>query len=131
MPIMNGSKIWLKLGIAVVVIAAGFLFLSHWGYGPMNRYNSWWPMSQGGRGGMMAYGGGWGMGSGMGIGTLLFWGIIVVAIVLVLVGPLSATHHSNTPAGQSDDALEILKKRYARGDIDKTEFDAKRRDLNA
>ena len=31
--------------------------------------------------------------------------------------------------GARDEALEILRQRYARGEIDKQEFDARRRDL--
>ena len=76
---------------------------------------------------MMAYGGGW----GMGIGMLLFWGILLVAIVSLVVGAFNRNSHSPAPGGREDDALEILKKRYARGEIDKTEFETKRRDLNA
>ena len=76
---------------------------------------------------MMAYGGGW----GMGIGMLLFWGILLVAIVSLVVGAFNRSSYSPAPGAREDDALEILKKRYARGEIDKTEFETKRRDLNA
>jgi putative membrane protein len=31
---------------------------------------------------------------------------------------------------QRDEALEILRQRYARGDIDKQEFDTRKRDLS-
>jgi len=72
---------------------------------------------------------GYGSGYGMGIGMLLFWGLIIFVIVSRITGSFSKTGHPNTPAGHPEDALEILKKRYARGEIDKTEFDAKRRDL--
>ena len=77
--------------------------------------------------GMMGYG----YGYGMGIGMLLFWGLVVFAVVSLISGFFSKTSHPNSPEGHSDDALEILKKRYARGEIDKAEFDAKRRDLKA
>jgi putative membrane protein len=123
------------LGISVALIAAALFFLRYWGYGSATSFRGFWPMSQGGHGGMMAYGGGWGMGSGwgigsgMGIGMLLFWGVIIVAIVLLIGGAFSKSGQPHIPADRSDDALEILKKRYARGEIDKTEFEAKRRDL--
>jgi putative membrane protein len=122
---MNRSKTWQILGITAALIAAGFLFFSHWGYGPINSYRGWWPMSQGGYGGMMGYGG-----YGMGLGMLLFWGLIVFAIVSLIGGAFSKTRLPNAFLDQSHDVLEILKERYARGEIDKTEFDAKRRDLN-
>ena len=129
---MNRSNTWLTIGISVALMAAAFLLFGYWGYGPMNGFRSSWPMSQWGHGGMMAYGGGWGLGSGMGIGMLLYWVVILVAIVLLVNTLFSRTRKPDASSGgYSDDALEILKKRYARGEIDKAEFDAKRRDLNS
>ena len=64
-----------------------------------------------------------------GIGMLLlmfvFWGLVVVGIVL-------AVRWIAGQGGrlQSDRALEILRERYARGEIDKNEFEARRRDLS-
>lgn len=127
---MNRSNPWLKPVIVLALIAAGFWFLRNWDYGPLNNFRGLWNMPQGGHGGMMGYGGGWGIGTGMGIGMLIFWGLIVYAIVSLISGFFSGKRYSDMPAGQPDDALEILKKRYARGEIDKTEFEAKRRDLN-
>ena len=68
--------------------------------------------------------------AGMGIGMLVFWGLIVVAIVILVRGfggrpePSEASVRNNTP-------LEILRDRYARGEIDKKEFEEKRRELRA
>ena len=84
-------------------------------------------MGRGGYGGQMM---GYGAGYGMGIGMLLFWGLIIFAIVALVAGSFSNRQHPDQSAGQNDDALQILKKRYARGDISKAEFDAMRRDLN-
>jgi putative membrane protein len=128
-PTTNRSKTWLKLGITAALIAAGYLFLRNWDYyGSMNGFRGAWPMARGGYDGHMM---GFGSGYGMGIGMLVFWGLIVFAIVSLITGSFSKSGHSNTPEGHFEDALEILKKRYARGEIDKTEFDAKRRDLKA
>lgn len=78
----------------------------------------------------------WGMGDlgwmnfGMhGAGMLLFWGLILVAIV-VLVRTVSAPAAS-VPPREAPDALEILKERYARGELGRDEFQVMRQDLGA
>lgn len=67
--------------------------------------------------------GAWGI--GMGLLMLLFWGAVIVGIVLVIRWLIS-----QGKASQSDSALEILRQRYARGEINKEEFEAKKRDLS-
>jgi len=69
-------------------------------------------------------------GFGMGIGMLLFWGLIIVAIV-VLVRGSGGRSGGDTPRLPEKTALDILRERYARGEIDKAEFEEKRRDLSA
>ncbi len=71
--------------------------------------------------GMM--GGGWGILMMM-VSMVLFWGIIIGGIVLLVryIFP-------QTGVKASDDALDILKNRYARGEIGKEEFEAKKRDI--
>jgi putative membrane protein len=72
--------------------------------------------------------GGWlGMGIGM-IGMLLFWVLIILGIV-VLVKWLAGTQ-SSAAAPPAKGALDIVKERYARGEIDKEEFEQKKRDLS-
>ena len=69
--------------------------------------------------------GGWGWGGGMGLGMVLFWGAIIAVIVLAvrfLGNDAAARRNDNTPQ-------QILKQRYARGEIDKEEFEQKQRDL--
>jgi len=73
------------------------------------------------------YNGGWGgMGLGM-IGMSLFWILLIVAIVALV----KSTWGSGASAGrrQENAALDILKERYARGEIQKEEFEQKKRDL--
>ncbi len=125
MPTMSRSKPWLKLAIAAAVLVAGFWLFNNWDFGPLNSYRSYWGMGRGGYGGHMI-----GYGHGMGIGMLVIWGLIIYAIVSLISGSFSKIQEPGQPAGQTDDALQILKKRYARGEIDKTQFDAMRRDLN-
>lgn len=65
----------------------------------------------------------------MGLGMLflvLFW-VFVIAGVIYLVKWLTG----QGIAGRPDSSLEILKKRYARGEISKQEFEDMRRDLQA
>ena len=65
---------------------------------------------------------GWGMGWWWIIGL-----IIVVAIVWMVVKSMNTNSNANLPSGKS--ALDILKERYARGEIDKEEFEERRKDL--
>ena len=70
---------------------------------------------------------GWGGFMGMGIGMVIFWGLVIWGIVALSrrVGSPGGAGSSN----QSDSALEVLKKRYARGEIDKKEFEEKKKDF--
>jgi putative membrane protein len=56
---------------------------------------------------------------------LLFWVLVVVA--LVALGKWIFDRSGDTPRGKP--ALDILKERYARGEIGKEEFEQKKRDL--
>jgi len=73
------------------------------------------------------FGFGWG---GMGIGMLLFW-VLIVAAIVVMVRGLGGGPGGTEPSGRARTALEILGERYARGEIGKAEFDEMRRDLSA
>ncbi len=79
---------------------------------------------------------GWGMGYGMGwlwmIIMIVFWVAVIVGIVLlirwlVLSTRTASSHHKQ----EEESALEILKKRYARGEIDREEFEQRKKDLLA
>ena len=77
----------------------------------------------------------WGMGYGMGGGfgflfVIIFWILIVVLIVLLIRRLLSSSSGRISGPPQEDSALEILKKRYARGEINKEEFQDKKKDLS-
>lgn len=67
-----------------------------------------------------------GMFFGGGLLMWIFWIILLVVIVYVLkdiVG--SVTKNSSSPS----DALEILKQRFARGEIDEAEFEQRKKRL--
>jgi putative membrane protein len=72
---------------------------------------------------------GWGFG-GFGVIMLIimivFWGLIIWGIV-ALIRWLSRSGRSSYT--QHETALEILKRRYASGEITKAEFEEKKRDL--
>ena len=66
--------------------------------------------------------GAWGL--GMMVMMLVFWGVMITGIVLAIRWLAGQGEKS-----RSDRALDILRERYARGEINKDEFDAKQRDL--
>jgi len=57
----------------------------------------------------------------------IFW--IVVAIVVILF-ITSFSKSKSSAISKDDEALEILKNRYASGDIDEEEYEMKRKTLN-
>jgi putative membrane protein len=73
---------------------------------------------------MMDNMGWWGPGFGW-IFMLLFWGIVILGIV-TLVRWLAQSRPGST--GEKT-PLDILKERYARGEIDREEYEQKRVDL--
>lgn len=70
--------------------------------------------------------GGW-MGSWMLFG-IVFWILISAGIVLLVVWVVQKAMGGGG-GGTEGSALEILKKRYASGEISKEEFEEKKRDL--
>ena len=80
--------------------------------------------------------GGWGMmGPGMmgGFGTMGFMAVIWIGVLGLLIWAVVAAVRRPGESGSlnqpADSALEILKKRYARGEINQEEFEAKKKDL--
>ena len=69
--------------------------------------------------------GGWWTGVGL-IHMLLVWGLIILAII-ALVRWLSGKSTGTGPAEKTP--LQILQERYARGEIDKEEYEQKKADL--
>jgi putative membrane protein len=68
----------------------------------------------------------------MGIGMLLFWGLVIFGVVMLargFGGPSNSV--AGIPIGRDKTPLDVLGERYARGEIDKAEFAQKRSDLGA
>ncbi len=66
-----------------------------------------------------------GFGGGM---MWIYWILIIVALVWFVA---FATRRGGASSGREKTALEILQERYARGEIDRDEFERKRNDLNS
>ena len=90
-----------------------------------------WMMGGGGNP-MTGYGwnnmmGGWGGFGLLGwVSMFFFWGLLILGVIApfrYLGGLEKTTKNDKTP-------LEILKERYAKGDIDKKEFEEKKKDVN-
>lgn len=62
------------------------------------------------------------MGFGM-AGVVLFWALVIVGIVLLVRWMLDRS------GGRGETALQILDKRYARGEINREEYDRMKREL--
>ena len=117
--------IWIVIAVLIGLgLFAGGVLLSRsgwglFGYGP----------------GMMGRDFGFGMMNGFGFGGLfmiLFW-IVIIGLGVWLVSSLVSRTNSQPPANlpPAESALDILKKRYARGEITKEQFDEMHRDLTA
>lgn len=73
--------------------------------------------------------GSWGMGWFGGIFMIVFWILILVGLVFVIRWLVQATGKKGDSGQRGSRAMEILKERYARGEIDKTQFETMKRDL--
>lgn len=77
-------------------------------------------------GGMM---GNWGMGwLGM-IFMMAFWVLIIVGLVFLIRWLIQTSTSKKNDEHTGSRAIEILKERYARGEIDEAEFESKRKDI--
>ncbi len=63
-----------------------------------------------------------------GVFMWLFWILIIVVVVWVIKA--AASSGCNNPSEKRQTALDILKERYAKGEIDQEEFERKRKDID-
>ena len=74
-------------------------------------------------------------GFGMGFGSFgflwmaIFWIVIVVAAIWLVGNLFPRTDRGQSPANAPESAVDILKRRYARGEISKDEFETTRHSL--
>ena len=71
--------------------------------------------------GMMWGCGGWWM--------IIVWIAVIIGIIFLVKWLVEQGRTNRRTSEGGESALEILKKRYARGEIDKEEFEQKKRDL--
>jgi putative membrane protein len=90
---------------AMLVGVPAFAQEREWGMHPM-----WWMWGAGGLAMMLV--------------MLVFWGAVIAGIIVAIRWVVAQGR-----PGPGDRALDILRERYARGEIDKQEFEAKSRDL--
>jgi uncharacterized membrane protein len=69
------------------------------------------------------------MGVGFGMGLMVFWAIVVVVLILVLIRDVRRSGISHTPPNAPpapqvrDEACEIARARYAKGEITKEQYE--------
>lgn len=76
--------------------------------------------------GMGGFGGSFGFG---GIFMILVW-VLIIAGIVMLVKWLLTSYGAGGRSGGRSNALDILKERYARGEIDEQEYQKRKRDLS-
>ena len=108
----------LSLGISAVLIAAAIWLLY--------RHTT----------GIWMGNGGWRMGyhhmmgGGLGIVMVIFWVVLISALILLVSGVVNGIRGFQANDHDLQKPLEILKQRYARGEIDKAEYEDKCRSLS-
>jgi putative membrane protein len=101
-------------GMVVFMAFSSYNFFTQW-HGPGYGMGSW----------------GWGYGMGW-FGMIImavFWVALIVGVVFLIRWLVTSRSEWGRDVKSQESALEILKKRYARGEIGKEEFEEKRKDL--
>ncbi len=91
---------------------------------PLTACEGGWHHSPGGGWDNMMY---YGYGGGMFMGMLVFLILIVGVVYLVVMGTKSKGH----PGVSDEKPLDILKKRYAKGEITRDEYESMKKDLES
>ena len=73
--------------------------------------------------------GGWGMGWFGGVFMIIFWILIIVGLVFLIKWLIHMSKGHTEVRHSGSRALEILRERYAKGEIQREEFEEKKKDL--
>ena len=119
--VMEDKTKLLVIGGVVLTLVFVLPALLAWAFG----WGGNQPAGGWGMGPWMMWGGGWWF---MPIFMILFWGLIVWGVVALVQG-ISRSSDSIGVSSRQESALEILKRRYARGEISKEEYQEKKGDL--
>lgn len=77
------------------------------------------------------WGGGYGLMGGFGFFfMILFWGLIVWAIIAGVKMMSGGHNHQCCGGSKGDDAEKLLRERYAKGEITKEQYDQMKKDLS-
>jgi len=63
------------------------------------------------------------------LGLILFWVLMILVIVLLIQRIRTSKGNGREAGPAAESALDILKKRYARGEINKEEYLEKKKDV--
>jgi putative membrane protein len=83
-----------------------------------------WGMGMGS--GMMSH---WGFGWFGGISMIILWILLLTVLVSFIIWLAHSGSRYHTAGNVTDHALTILRERYARGEIEKEEFESRKKDL--
>lgn len=113
---MHGTRWWSSISVM-------FMLMISWGLPSLAGGQGWVPWD------MPMMRGGWGM--VMMIMMFIFWAAVMIAIVFLIRWLISSSGSGQRSerARDTDSALEILQKRYARGEISKQDYEDMRRDM--
>lgn len=96
----------------------GYMPMMNWGYG--------------GYGPMMGYGYGYDNWGPLGFLFGIFWIAVLIVVLVLLIRWVRSARHGGSPpyrTGEHHSAMSILKERYAKGEIDRKEFEEKKKDI--
>ena len=109
---------WILLGVVALVLLLGGGLLGYTGVG-----------SYGFRGMMGGYGFPM-MGWAGGLGMLLFWALVIAGVVWLVRSTSQGREHPVDKGPASEPPMDIIKRRYASGEITKEQFDEMKRNLD-